>query len=112
MHIDLGVSVFAIKELQKKRDIVGAGRTKTILINGRDLFFERNLEIFFAERLFAPKIDCRAVESRLRLLILHLLPRLVPFFALRLAHGALTSQLRGKRHPENKSQSWFHLRVV
>ena len=51
--------MFAVKDLDEKREVVRARRGEPELIDGRDLLFHGRAQIFFAERGRALKLDRR-----------------------------------------------------
>ena len=57
MNARFGVAVLAIKNFDEKCEIVRAGGSEAVAIDGGELFFYGRAQIFFAERLLATELN-------------------------------------------------------
>ena len=96
VHVDFGITVFAVEELQKKCGVVGPRRRQSKIVDGCDFFLEDRTQFFFLERGGAANLEV----GSLRLFLFLMFDEFV--FARGLLrplhiHCALTTQVRHAR---------------
>src|SRR3954447_15185727 len=102
--------MFPIKNFEEKREIVSACGAQSKIFDRSDLFFERDAQFLFLERLLAPKFNDTGLLRTFFLLLHDCPPRLLLILWSHNINCALSVNFKGQGHgAEQEEDSVSHV---